>query len=338
MVGMSKRALRIKPNFSSVKLSARQSMTLLVVSIVFLVGALAAWYQLYYTRPSVVFWGAFDNALNTPGVLKQTTITAADNSTDVTAAMRFEDVPAVQLRTVLKQMVPSADGASKESQATAESIGIADGDFQRYIQTPTEVDTPEQQVIFDKIVGKWVQTGQPTQGRPNQIYIDGLFSAIPFGDLNGRQRNAMLNFARNGSDNREPILTVDYNAVKKTWQNMRPVYSFDATIDASSYAKWYQQYLSFMGFDEFAQPKYTDAVGQVLGLSEKAVFTIEVDAWSHTLVRVTRSNEAQGSKIVEEIKAIGFAPDIQAPAEHISREEFQAIIAGDSNQQPESGQ
>ncbi len=329
MMSMPKRpSLSIPKNIKRVP-NAKQSAYLLVASIIFFVGAMGAWVTLYYMRPSVVFWGAIDEALNTPGILKESYIKTESGSTTVLAAMRFENEPSIQLQTKLTQMNPGESGQPDvESRAVAESLGLPSGDFQRYVETPTTKNEPEQQAIFDKIVGKWVQTGEATEGRPNQIYIDGLFSGVPFGNLTKSQRKNMITFGRNGNDSNPPIFSIDFNDVARETRNGRPIYTYRAMVDASAYSKWYQQYLAFMGFQEFAQPRYTEAVGQVLGLQGNDIFTISIDALTHSITSIKRDNAMQGSTIYETIKAVGIAPAFTAPASSISREEFQAILSG----------
>lgn len=311
--------------------SGRQSGLILLASFVLFLGALFVWYRSYYTRPSVVLWGAIDRALNTPGVVKRVVRQNADGSTDVMSLARYEGDQGIQIRTALAQKTPSENGGEPvEARATAESLGINGGDFQRYTETPTSGVPEQQKIIFDQIVGKWVKTGEGGTGKPGQLFIDNMLGTIPFGNLTPSQRSEMVEFGRTGNNTLSPIFaSIDYNAVKKSSKNGRPIYTYELTVRADSYAKWYQQYFAFMGFPQFADQQYTSAVQNALGVTEDTKLILEIDVLSRQIRTINRSGgdaEVAGGSPVETIYSYGIAPEFREPADSLSTEQFQEII------------
>lgn len=313
--------------------TVKQSGLILAASIALFAVALVVWYQSYYTRPSVVLWGAIDKALNTPGIAKQVIRGSDADSVEIYSLNRYEGEQGVHLQTVVSQQVaPQEEGGEPLGiQATTESLGISDGDYQRYVTVTGPGVSEEQRMTFDKIIGKWVKTGEST-GKPGQLYIDGLLGTIPFGNLTDSQRSTMISFARKGTDKQEPIFQVDYNSVKKESRNGRPTYTYELIINTDAYSKWYQQYFSDMGFGEFADSQYTAAVAQALGLTENTKISVSIDVLSRQIRTISRTDEAQQATATEKILAYGLVPELTAPGESLSREEFEALLSGSSGE------
>lgn len=307
----------------------RQSGLILLASILLFLVALVVWYRSYYSRPSVVLWGAIDRALNTTGVVKRVVRSSDEGSTDVMSIARYDGEQGIQIRTALSQKTPPPEGGEPvDVSATAESLGIPAGDYQRYIEVPKNGVPDQQKVIFEQIVGKWVKTGEGGLGKPGQLYVDNMLGSIPFGNLTSSQRKEMIQFGRSGTDKIQPIFTVDYNSVKKISKNGRPTYTFELAVRPDSYAKWYQQYFAFMGFQQFADEQYSAPVANALGISEDSKIILEIDVISRQIRSINRSGgtASPGGFPIETIYSYGVVPELKAPADSLSTEQFQEII------------
>lgn len=311
--------------------TAKQSGIVLAASIALLIFAVGVWYRSYYSRPSVVLWGAIDKALNTPGVVKQVVKDSEGSSAEVTSLLRYDGKQAIQIETNVDQSSPGPDENTPPTTVhfTAQSLGLPEGDFQRYVEVPSEGIPEDQKVIFLKIKDKWVNTAPGNGQQPGQLFIDGLLGTIPFGNISSARRSQLIAFGR-GSEEMQPIFTTDYSAVKRSNNNGRPVMEFELLINNEAYAKWYQQYFADMGFTEFADSRYTAAVIDALELGENTKVTLTVDVLTRQIKTITRMADNQPAPVVERVYAYGIAPELNVPSESLTSEQFQQLISGEA--------
>lgn len=314
--GGSKRPAKARANKKPKKTSWRQAasrqipaatiltFTLVSLGVVALVGGAALWYSKIFTDPQRTFWDTLDNSLATRGVTREIRQEKVNDTSLEIARMSFGSSPGVELKKELKQSLQEG-----KVDIQLEGVGTPTDDYQRYtrIQRPSGANT---QYDYSPVEGAWVHTntGQNNQPTPAQLFSQTIFSGILFGNLPIVERHELLNtYLRDAK-----VYDIDYQKVKRTKQNGRPVYVYTARVNIEMLAKALRQYGRLTGLDEVAALNPDSYKNQQF----TAVITIDVRG------RFVRDIAYQNNSSVERYAAHGQLAAVNVPPDSIPVTEF----------------
>ncbi len=277
-----------------------------VGALIFIISGIF-YYNQVFSKPSNVFWDMINNNLATRGITRQVIQKDDSQVSNEIAQFNFGLPTAVRLTRVLTSN-QSADNSTK-----IEGIGISDADYQRYVSVSrTSQDTESS---FDKILGKWVQTGSSDKSKnlqePN-VLIRSLVGPVLSGNIPANQRKAIINeFMLND------VYNVQYDGVKKENENGKTVYKFPTTIKLKPFTtvmKKYATQLGISGADSIDPEQYQEEE------TIQAILIVGIN--SRQLLGVQYAD----STIKESYNGYGVISNIEPPEEYLSYEDFQKLL------------
>lgn len=219
----------------------QQLMTiwLSAVGLVILLIGLWTWYQYVHRSAYGVFWGTVDNNFSIFGVTRS--IEQTNNGAKVDQKLQISlgaENLAHGLTTITQ---PGRDG--RPTTVVTETLGTPSGNYARYTQIKTGA---LQQPDISKVKDVWSREPLTSGSKQNQsIFAEGLFSSIPFANLNRTQRQELIQFMKNNK-----VYDVDYRGAEVVERAGKQGYKYEVTVNLKSYIATLKKIDELMGLGQ----------------------------------------------------------------------------------------
>lgn len=276
---------------------------LVLVAVVILGSAGAAWKYHKISQPTVVFDRMLETMLTTSSVTKRISQEEGGQKLDQIVQLTTSPQGQVHSQNILDQ------GAAT---ITTESIGTPNKDYIRYKAIATDQKNAAGKAFdFTNVLSFWGQSGGDQESSA-QLYNQTLLGAVPVARLQPDARQKLINQIRN-----DGVYNVDYANVKRSKTNGRPTHSYQVTVKPVPYINMLKTFVSLIGSDQLQDVDanlYTD--------TEELVFSFDIDVWSGQLTKVSYV----GTSRVETYSAYGAFVLVEEPAEAIGLDELQSRL------------
>lgn len=282
----------------------RSTVTITVIAILILGVASWAWWSKVFTSTHKVYWDTIDQSLTTTSYSK--TIKSETRSQKLSQTVRLQFVNHLRAFTTTKLESPGR-------KVTTETIGTPKGGFARYQFIDSKPVTDDKSVKprdYSKIVGVWSKMDPTTEGQVNTRMIDeAIFGPILLGSLQYPARSNLVSDLQSSK-----AYTVEYDKVKKEWNGIHPVYTFNVTLSPKSFIKSVAEFYEAVGLDgsQFDVSQYSD--------ENKIKMAISIDVLSRTVRSI---KYLDGSQREEAYSDYGVRQPISIPTKTIPTSELQ---------------
>lgn len=273
------------------------------LAVLVLAGSAWAWWHYIYNSPDRVFWDMVGNNLQTSAVTQKSVQDDGQQKVEQITVLQTTPQQLVNSRTTMIQRTPV-------TRIVTENIGTPVLDYVRYTDIATsQKNTNGKTVDFSPILNKW---GKATVADPRitngQFYSQATLSAIPFGSLNGVDRDKLIKHVKANHT---------YTVLSSTTQKKegRTVYNIKVRVDMVGYIKMLKEYADDVGLNQLKEVDATQYESQ-----SPVTIEVQVDGWSHTLNSVSYNDGER----VDTFSAYGTTTALQGePKGAISVEELQ---------------
>lgn len=274
------------------------------LGVVLLLGAGGFWLQDMLLKPQKVFERMLVQSVATTSVARNNSQNDGTQQLDVNALQTY--APAHQLHSIsnLKQ--------GEGTEIVTENIATPDQNFVRYESIKTnQLSASGKAFDFSSVLGIWGQAeAAGGENSSTQLYTQSVI--LPFVHLNAEQRKQFL-----GQIVNDQVYEADFNNVKKTTQNGRPVYAYAVSVKPIAYIKMLKTLAGLQGIKELDSLD-PNQYANVPALS----FEFEVDALSAQLTKINYS----GAERSESFGSYGAIETIALPDETIPLMELQTRL------------
>lgn len=193
-------------------------------------------------NPDRVFSDALNNSLRTPSVTRQVIQNQGTSGVEQVSHISFrQPTPNANTKTVIYQTTATNTTASVET----ETIGTNDSDYVRYTEIK-EAGGDDGTGGLGDLIGTWAErndSDSPAPGGNLTFFNEGLFSIIPFGNLDKQSRSSLINLI-----NKKNIY--QYTSAERKFENGRLVYTYSLNINPSDLVEVLRSYMELTGNGE----------------------------------------------------------------------------------------
>ncbi len=296
---------------SSAKTKLRSPIVLILLAAVVVLAATAiSWFYYVQGNADRVFWGTIDNNLKTTSFTR--TIKEDDGSQSTNQVIQTFTSP----KQVSASKTTITYGAAESGVVVStDNIGTPTTDYVRYSSIKTnQKSTTGHPLNFSDVLNVWGKSDPQQPGQTTgQQYNESVLSAIPFGNLGGTQRKALISQIKNTQAYNYSVVSVKHSGVLR-----RPTYVFRVQVKASAYIDILKSYAKATGLTQL------DAVDASQYASSQPIeVDITVDGWSHQIKQVVYGGGAR----TEQISAYNSLRKLPAlPSQTISVDELQTRL------------
>lgn len=279
------------------------TMWIFIAAGLIFMGGLWAWYQYVHKSPYNVFWDSIDNNLNIYGVTR--TVSQEGNGSSIEQKLQI----ALGAENVARSFTTiTQPGAAGETKVVTETIGTPQDNYARYtsIQSPVKVDVSGVQNVWSReklVVGA---------GQNQSVFSEGLFSSIPFADLNQQQRAEIVKFIKE-----QDVYDVDYRGAKYVERAGKQGIEYTVQVNLQSYIETLKKIDSMMGLKQLEGVDTSQYAG-----AEPAQLVIVNSIDGRQLLEVTYT----GSPRKETYSSYGARIKVDIPEAKIQRSELEQQI------------
>lgn len=287
----------------------RQLLTawLLALGILIFVGGGWAWYQYVHRSVYSVFWDSVDNNFRITGVTR--TVEQISNGAEVKSKLQLS-LGAENLArglTTIKQT--NQNGGS--TVIITETLGTPTNNYARYVDI--SVSGASAQPDISSVKNAWSRELLVKGPQQNQsILAEGLFSSVPFANLNLPQRQELVRFMKDND-----VYTVDYRAAEVVERAGKQGYEYKVKVNLKGYIATLKKIDAMMGLKQLegVDPEaYADA--------EPAHLTIVNSIDGRQLLEVTYN----GASRKEEYSSYGARINVDVPDTNLLRSELEQKV------------
>jgi hypothetical protein len=301
-----------KTSFATTKVKTvkRNRAPQIVLALLFITSLISIGFIGYKERsePTVVFTSMLENNLRTTSVTK--TVHQEGNGQSVDQAVQLLASPkhlAVG-HTLLQQ------GSLGSTSIETESLGTPTTDYVRYVSIETDQKNTEgKELDFSAIMNLWgksssTQTPAQTTG---ELYGESVLGVVPLANLSKPARERVMQTIKDSE-----VYVVDYESVKKSTENGRPVYTYQLKVIPEGYIKLLKQFGREVGLTQLERLDPNTYKN-----STPLEFSLTVDVLSRRLSKITFQNGRE-----ENYGSYGAKNYVKLPEQTISIDELQSRI------------
>jgi hypothetical protein len=288
-----------------------KKVSIIILGVVLAAGLISAGWLVWskvVINPDRVFSDALNNSLRTPSVTRQVVQNQGTSGVEQVSHISFRSpTPNANTKTVIYQTTSTNTTASVET----ETIGTNDSDYVRYTEIK-EAGGDDGTGGLGDLVGTWAErsgSNDPAPGQNLTFFNEGLFSIIPFGNLDKQSRDSLLSLINEKN-------LYQYTSAERKFENGRLVYVYSLNINPSDLVEILRYYMELTGNGEPAQldpAEYENA--------PPIQIQTTVDVLSRQVVAI---NYPQNR--TENYSGYGLYRPLEIPAETIPIEELQQRV------------
>lgn len=285
-----------------------KKISIVIFSIVLAAGLiLAGWlaWSKVIIDPNRVLADALNNSLRTPSVTREVIQDQGTSGVEQVSYISFRyPNPNANTKTVIYQTISNNTTASVET----ETIGTNDFDYVRYTGIK-EAGGEDGTGGLGDLIGIWARRGGSENNVPGgdlTFFNEGLFSIIPFGNLDKQSRDTLLGLM--GEKN-----LYEYTSAERKFDNKRLVYVYNFNINPADLVEILRHYMELTGNGDPTQLDPAEYEG-----APPIQIQVTVDVLSR---QVTNIKYPQGR--TESYGGYGLYRPVNIPLETISIEDLQ---------------
>lgn len=289
-----------------------KKITSIVFGIILVVALVSAgwltWSKLI-VDPDKVLADTLNNSLKTPSITREVVQNQGTSGVNQVSYISFrQPEPAANTKTNIYQVTPDNTTASVET----ETIGTNNSDYVRYTNIK-EAGGKDGTGGLSDLIGTWAKRsdtdGKAMPGGSLTFFNEGLFSIVPFGNLDKQSRETLI-----GLMNEKNLYK--YTSAEKKFENGRLVYVYSLNINPADLVEVLRSYMQLSGNGDVAQldpAEYKDA--------PPIAIQITVDVLSRQLASI---QYPQGR--IENYSGYGLYRPLDLPTETIPIEQLQQRV------------
>lgn len=281
----------------------------IIILGVLLAAALVALGWLAWTKIIIdsdrVLSEALNNSLRTPSITRKVVQNQGTSGVEQVSYISFRQPdPSANTRTVIYQATNNNTTAS----VTTETIGTNNADYVRYTDIK-EAGGDDGTGGLGDLIGAWAQrndNGEAVPGGNLTFFNEGLFSIIPFGNLDKESREGVLSLIESKN-------LYQYTSAERKFSDGRLVYDYSFNINPTDLIEVLKYYMDITGNGDPAQldpAEYENA--------PPIQIIVTVDVLSR---QVTAIQYPQGR--IENYSGYGLYRPVEIPSETIPIEQLQ---------------
>lgn len=260
----------------------------------------------YLVNSDKVLSGAIENSLKTNSVTRKVVQDSQGSGVDQTTYLSFyQPDPNAYTNTVLSQL--TSNGQAK---VQTETIGTNDADYVRYTSVEGAGGSDGAGGL-KSLIGVWAKRGgENNKDATTTFFNEGLFSVVPFGNVNSEQRANLLNQIK--QKNLYKVISAE-----KKFENKRLVYEYDLSINPADLVEILKSYMQLSGNGDASQINPDEYKG-----SAALNIKMTIDVVSREILSISYP---QGR--VESYSGYGLYRPTNLPTETIPAEELQKRLS-----------
>jgi hypothetical protein len=259
-------------------------------------------------NPDRVLSDALNNSLRTPSVTREVVQSQGTSGVEQVSYISFRQPdPSANTKTVIYQTTSNNTTAS----VATETIGTNNSDYVRYTDVK-EAGGDDGTGGLGDLIGTWAErkgSENPAPGQNLTFFNEGLFSIVPFGNLDKQARDTLLNFIDEKN-------LYQYTSAERKFDNNRLVYVYDFSINPADLVEVLRLYMELSGNGDSAQLDPAEYAG-----APAIHIQVKVDVLSR---QVEAIQYPQGR--IENYSGYGLYRPVEIPSETIPIEELQQRV------------
>lgn len=279
----------------------------LILAAILIVAGWFAWSKIV-VDPDKVLSGALNNSLSTSSVTREVAQNQGTSGVDQVSYISFRQPdPSANTKTTIYQTTSTNTTASVET----ETLGTNSSDYVRYTSI-SEAGGEDGTGGLGDLIGTWAQrnSGGDSISEDNLTFFnEGLFSIIPFGNLDKSSRETLLGLINDKN-------LYEYTSAEEKFENGRLVYVYDFNINPGDLIDVLRYYMELTGNGDPEQldpAEYENA--------PPVPVQIKVDVLSRQVASIEYS---QGR--IENYSGYGLYRPVEIPTEAIPIEQLQQRV------------
>lgn len=279
-----------------------------ILAAVLILAGWLAWSKIIID-PDRVLSDTLNNSLRTPSITREVVQDQGNSGVRQVSYISFRQPdPNANTKTTIYQATNSNTTASVET----ETIGTNTSDYVRYTDIK-EAGGEDGTGGLGDLIGKWAQRNKEDNssvpGSNLTFFNEGLFSIIPFGNLDKASRETLLGFINDKN-------LYNYTSAEKKFEDGRLVYEYNFSINPADLVDILRRYMELTGNGDSSQLDPSEYAS-----SPPIQIQITVDVLSRQVVSI---KYPQGR--IENYSGYGLYRPVDIPTETIPIEQLQQRI------------
>lgn len=286
---------------------------LIAAGVILLVISGWFWWSKVFNSPANVFNGMLARSLSTTSVTRHVVQNGSGSGQEEVTQLNFGAQNFAHTETTVTQK----DQTGQASTVVTESIGTPKADYARYVSIKTaQKSSSGKPLDYSQVVSVWGKSDSSSASSTGGYFNQAILGIIPFGNLEPRERHALLNEIRQNN-----VYVTDYSKVQTKKVNERKVYVYTVSVNPQAYVRMLQDYAKDIGQGTVAGLDASSYAGA------KAVsLQLTVDTISRQLVSIGYPGQAQANSRTEQYTGYGGLYHIELPVKTVSFSELQSRV------------
>lgn len=279
----------------------------IVLVVVLVAAGWLAWSKIV-VDPDRVLSDALNNSLRTPSITREVAQSQGTSGVEQVSYISFRQPdPSANTKTVIYQATANNTKASVET----ETIGTNSSDFVRYTGI-TEAGGDDGTGGLGDLIGTWAErnaSDNSASGENLTFFNEGLFSIIPFGNMDKSSRETLIGFINDKN-------LYQYTSAEKKLDGGRLVYVYEFSINPADLVDVLRYYMELSGNGDPSQLDPAEYEG-----SPPIQIQVKVDVLSRQVASI---GYPQGR--IESYSGYGLYRPVDIPSETIPIQQLQQRV------------